>query len=202
MTIAPETKKKFSIDFLRNEIFLGTLVAVLSILTALAAYIGSISDSQESDNNVEGQKTLSLSNTEFLRTNSEIAQDYSYYDNYYIYSGERDDLAEYYHDNFSETLAAAVERDNGVWDDEYYDTMYKDADDSYDEAMEYFDKAQAAGDKADGLQLDMLILAVALSLSAWASLVSEDSKIRPIFGALSSVIGIVGLVIFITMVIK
>lgn len=202
MTIPSEPTKKSLITVLSSEVYLGTLVALLSIFTATAAYLGSIADSKEADANVEGEKILSLSNTEFLRVNGDIAQDYSYFDNYYIYTGERDDIAQYYHDNFSDTLLSSMDRADGPFDDQYYNEMYAEADGSFDEAMAKYDEAQAAGDKADGFQLDVLILAVALSLAAWASIVKEDSKIRPMFSAASFVIGLAGLTLFVMMAIK
>lgn len=202
MSTPSEPTKKPFLAVLSSEVFLGTLVALLSIFTATAAYLGAIADSKEADANVEAQKTLSLSNTEFLRVNGDIAQDYSYFDNYYIYTGERDDIAQYYHDNFSDTLLASMDRTDGPFDDQYYNEMYADADASFDEAMLQYDEAQTAGDKADGFQLDVLILAVALSLAAWASIVKDDSKIRPIFSSASFVIGLVGLAIFVMMSVK
>ncbi|MPN22680.1 hypothetical protein SDC9_170063 [bioreactor metagenome] len=95
-----------------------------------------------------------------------------------------------------------MDRADGPFDDQYYNEMYAEADASFDEAMAKYDEAQAAGDKADGFQLDVLILAVALSLAAWASIVKEDSKIRPMFSAASFVIGLAGLVLFVMMAIK
>jgi len=191
-----EPQKPSLFRLLSSDLFLGCMVALLSVLTAGAAYLGSISDSKEADANVEGQKTLSLSNTEFLRVNAEIAQDYGYFDNYYMNLDVRDDIADYYKESFSETLIASAERTDGPFDDKYYDDMYADADETYDEALAKFDEAQKAGDIADTFQLDVLIFAVALSLAAWASVVKEDNRVRPMFSALSLLISLVGLLIF------
>jgi hypothetical protein len=75
--------------------------------------------------------------------------------------------------------------------------MYADANSTYDEATAKFDEAQAAGDKADKYQLALLIFAVALSLAAWASIVHEDSKLRPAFAVVALILGLYGLITFI-----
>ena len=62
-------KPKGLLARLGSDLVLGFLVAFLSILTALAAYQGSIADSQESDLNVEGQKQLTEANSFYLEAN-------------------------------------------------------------------------------------------------------------------------------------
>ena len=185
------------LSFFRSEIVLGTMVALLSVLTAAAAYQGSISDSKESDANVEAQKILSLSNTEFLRANQDIIQDYTMYDGYYINFEKDADLTEYYKDSFSDSLITSMDRTDGPFDDQYYTEMYKDADESYEEAMNKFDEAQSAGDKADRYQLTLMIFAVGLALSAWASIVNEASKLRPAFAIISIATSIFGVILFV-----
>ncbi len=181
---------------LASEITVGILVAVLSIMTAFAAYQGSLADSAEADANVEGQKVLSLSNTEFLRANQDIIQDYTMFDGYYLNQDTNEEAATYYQENFSEALTASMEREEGPFDDPYYEAIYLDADESYDEAMTKFDEAQAAGDKADQYQLVVLVFAVALSLVAWASLVDEESKMRVAFVVVSLAVSAYGLFVF------
>lgn len=160
-------------------------MALLSVLTASAAYLGALADSAESDANVEGQKILSESNTEFLRVNQEIIQDYTMYDGYYINTDKDEDLAQYYQESFSDELTASMGRQGGPFDDTYYTAMYAEADTTYDQAMTKFDEAQKHGDKADRFQLCVLIFAVGLALSAWASVVREESPIRPLFALIS-----------------
>ncbi len=55
-----------------SDVALGTLIAVLSILTALAGYQSSLHGSKESDANVEAQAILADSNAEYLRANQAI----------------------------------------------------------------------------------------------------------------------------------
>jgi hypothetical protein len=183
------------LHFLRSDLFLGALVAILSVMTAFSAYQGSLADSKESDLNVEGDKMLSESNTEFLRVNQEIIYDYDMYDGYYIQSSEgNEDLTQYYQDSFSDNLLASMERPDGPFDEQYYDEMFLDADTTYQQALDYFDQAQAAGDRADNLQLVVLMFAVSLALGAYGSLVDKESILRPMFGTGSLLLGIVSLI--------
>lgn len=195
MTTEGTTPKKSAFEFLASDVFLGTLVAILSVFTAFAAYQGSMADSKESDKNVEGQQALSLSNTEFLRTNQDIIQDYTMYDGWWINEGVNDVNAEYYRVNFSDSLATSMDREGGPFDDQYYDEMYADADSSFDEAMTVFDEAQAAGDIADRYQLILMIFAVGLSMGAWASLLGNENRIRKFFSLFSVVLFVFGLVL-------
>ncbi|MBI4926166.1 MAG: hypothetical protein HY835_00265 [Anaerolineae bacterium] len=181
MSVASTKPSSSILNVLKSEILMGLLVALLSVLAAGAAYLGALSDSAESDANVEGQKLLSESNTEFLRVNQEIIQDYTMFDGYYINSDKDEDLTQYYKDSFSDELTASMERPDGPFDDAYYTTMYTDADTWYDEAMTKFEEAQQHGNKADQFQLSVLIFAVGLALSAWASVINENSPVRPIF---------------------
>jgi hypothetical protein len=181
---------------LASEVMLGSLVAILSVLMSFVAYQGALSDSAEGDANVEGQKVLSLSNTEFLRANQDIIQDYTMFDGFYLNEGKDEDAAAYYAANFSDALTASMERPDGPFDDAYYDAIYADADSTFDEALSYFDEAQEAGDRANAYQLVVLIFAVGLALAAWASVINAASRLRPVFSALSLLILIIGLVVF------
>ena len=183
--------------FLSSEWVLGILVAVLSVLIAAAAYQSSLFDSKESDMNVEGQKQLTESNSLYLEANQFVIYDYQMYDGWYINDGTNADLADYYTASFSENLSASMEREEGPFDDQYYTEMYADAEATYDASMTAFDDANTAGNKADSLQLVVLIFAVGLALSAYGSIMGEESKIRFFFALLSVVSLIFGVVIYI-----
>jgi hypothetical protein len=176
---------------------LGILVAMLSVLIAAAAYQSSLFDSKESDFNVEGQKQLTESNSLYLEANQFVIYDYQMYDGWYINEGTSDDLAEYYMGSFSENLSASMEREEGPFDDVYYTEMYTDAESTYDVAMTAFDDANTAGNKADSLQLVVLIYAVGLALAAYGSMLAEVANLRKFFGMLSVVALIFGTVVYI-----
>lgn len=193
----PKSKNTF-LKFIGSEWALGLLVAVLSVLIATAAYQSAIFDSKESDFNVEGQKLLTDSNSAYLEANQFVIYDFTMYDGWYINDGVNDDLAQYYLDSFSESLAASLEREGGGFDDQYYTEMYADAESQYNEALTNFESAQEAGDKADRLQLVVLILAVGLALSAYGSMMSEENKLRYVFAVLSIVSLVFGVVVYLT----
>ena len=192
-------KKAFG--FLSNEIFLGTMIALLSAFTAIASYQGAMSDSEQNKYEILGMQTLNDGNAEYLRANQDITQDYNYFDNWYINAEERPEIAEYYQTSFSEQLAAAIERDpETVWDEQYYTDMYTEATDLWDESDTNFDLASQWDERGDQLQLVMLIMALGLALAAWASLLGAESTMRTLFSLFGLLAFIAGLFIYLTMV--
>lgn len=186
------------VKFFSSEWVLGILVALLSVLIAAAAYQSSLFDSKESDFNVEGQKQLTESNSLYLEANQFVIYDYQMYDGWYINDGTNADLAEYYQAAFSENLTTSMDRPDGPFDDQYYTENYADAESTYDEAMTAFDDANTAGNKADSLQLAVLIYAVGLALAAYGSMLPETGNMRKFFGLLSVLGLIFGSLVYIT----
>ena len=185
-----------SLKFFASELVLGAMVALLSVLVALAAYQSSLADSKEADLNVEGQKQLTDSNSLYLEANQFIIYDYTMYDGWYVNEGKDDETAEYYLANFSDQLNANIERGGDLFDPQYYDEMYTEAAGLYDEAIANFESAQQAGDRADTLQLGVLIFAVGLALAAYGSLLEKESSLRILFG-IGSIVGLIfGLIVF------
>ncbi|MBN8657754.1 MAG: hypothetical protein J0M11_18630, partial [Anaerolineae bacterium] len=138
-------KKIFS-----NEIFLGTMIAILSVFTAYSSYLGAMSDSEQNKFEILGMQQLNDGNAEYLRANQDITQDYNYFDNWYLNVDERPDIAEYYQFNFSEALTAAFESEpDVVWTDEYYDSMYADATALWEESDINFDTASQWDERGD-----------------------------------------------------
>jgi hypothetical protein len=166
---------------LGNEIILGTLIAVLSVFTAVASFQGSVADGQQNEFEILGMASLNDGNAEYLRANQDITQDYNYFDNWYLNVDERPDVAEYYQESFSQALLDAVDRDNGVWDEQYYDDVYADANAYFDDSDANFEKAGEWNERGDGLQLVLMIAALGLAFAAWASLLKEESNMRIVF---------------------
>jgi len=167
---------------LGNEIILGTLIAVLSVFTAVASLQGSVADGKQNEFEILGMTSLNDGNAEYLRTNQDITQDYNYFDNWYLNVDEKPDAAEYYQFNFSQALQDAVERDpETVWDDQYYDEMYADANAYFDESDANFEKAGEWNNRGDRLQFVLMIMALGLAFAAWASLLKEESNMRIVF---------------------
>jgi hypothetical protein len=175
------------IRFLASDLILGSLVAFASVMVAFAAYQSNLASSLQADAYVEGQMVLSLSNTEFLRANQDIIQDYNMFDGSVVHANNPE-LAEYYEFGFSEPLLASLGRPDGPFDDHYYEEMYLEADATFEEAMGLFTEGHTANQRSDQFQLAGLIFAVGLALAAWASILRPESNLRPVFVVLSIVV--------------
>ena len=183
--------------FLGNEVFLGTMIALLSVFTAVASYQGAMADSEQNKYEILGMQALNDGNAEYLRTNQDITQDYNYFDNWYLNVDERPEIADYYQGNFSEQLAAAIERDpNTVWDEQYYTDMYAISDQYFVDSDTNFDLGSQYDERGDQLQLVMLIMALGLALSAWASLLGAESNMRLVFALFGIITFVAGLFIY------
>ncbi len=182
---------------LGNEILLGTLIAVLSVFTAVVSYQGSMADSDQNKSELQGMQLLNDGNAEYLTANQAVSQDYTYFDNWYLNQDERPDIAEYYQVDFSESLQAAIERDpDTVWDEQYYDEMYVTSTDLFDQSEAAFEKGAEWDERGDGLQAVMLSLALALAFAAWASLLKDESNMRIAFAVFSIVMFVYGIVTY------
>jgi hypothetical protein len=187
-----------ALRILGSELLLGTLIAVLSVFTAVASFQGSMADSDQSKSELQGMQLLNDGNAEYLTANQAVSQDYTYFDNWYLNQDERPDIAEYYQVDFSESLQAAIERDpDTVWDVQYYDEMYADSTDLFDQSEAAFSKGAEWDERGDALQAVMLVLALALAFAAWASLGKEESNMRTAFAVLSIGMFIYGIILYI-----
>ena len=187
--------------FFANEIFLGTMIAILSVFTAYSSYLGAMSDSEQNKYEILGMQQLNDGNAEYLRANQDITQDYNYFDNWYLNVDERPEIAEYYQFNFSEALTAAFESEpDVVWTDEYYDEMYADATALWDESDINFDTASQWDERGDQLQLVMLIMALGLAFVAWASLLGAENNMRVLFSVFGTLSLNAGITIFLVLV--
>ena len=184
-----------ALRFLGNEIFLGTLIALLSVLTAFASWQGSIADSKQNENEVFGMQNLTDGNAEYLSANQFIVYDYTMFDGWY--TSDTDELAAYYEASYSPQLQDAIAADpDNPFSDAYYDAMYAPAYDYWEMSEAHFEAAGQWDNRGDGLQLVMLIMALGLAFAAWASLLREESNLRlffSLFGLLALFAGILTL---------
>lgn len=185
--------------FLANEIFLGTLIALLGIATAVSSYQGAMADSEQNKFEILGMQSLNDGNAEYLTANQNITQDYSYFDNWYLNIDTNPDIAEYYQFNFSPELTAAVERsgEDNPFDDGYYNAMYEFPSQLFDESDTNFEIGAQWDERGDQLQLVMLIMTLGLVFAAWGSLLGAESKMRLLFGFLGLATFVVGFFIYI-----
>ncbi len=170
--------------FLKTEGFLGAMVAILSVLTALMGYQGAVTDAKAGEYELNAQRTLSEANREHLDVGQNVVLDYLSYDSYYSSLGVDDDAAENYAASFSAALIDNFERDE-IFDEIYYDELYGFANICFAEADDLFVAGDATGGVADKYQLAMFVFAVGLAMAAWASLLSEDGKVRLLFAVLA-----------------
>lgn len=166
---------------------LGSLVAIASALVAFAAYQSNQADSNQADLYTEGQRNLALSNTEYLRANQDIIQDYAVYDESVVHYDD-EYLVDFFEANFSNELIASTGRPGGPFDDEYYDDMYAESDALFDEADALFQEGRDENQRGGKFQMAGLIVAVGLALAAWASILKSSSALRPAFVLMSLVV--------------
>jgi hypothetical protein len=180
---------------LGNELVLGTLIALLSGFAAVASWQGSLADGQQNEFEILGMASLNDGNAEYLRANQDITQDYNYFDNWYLNLDERPDVAEYYQGSFSQALLDAMDRDpDTVWDDQYYNDVYADADAYFDDSDINFETAGEWNNRGDGLQIVLSIMALGLAFAAWASLLKEDSNMRVLFALFAVIALVIGVI--------
>lgn len=184
--------------FLGNEVFLGTLIALLSISTAISSYQGAMADSDQNKFEILGMQALNDGNAEYLTANQNITQDYSYFDNWYLNVDTNPDIAEYYQFNFSEELTEAIERsgEDNPFDDEYYNAMYAFPSELFDESDTHFEIGSKWDERGDQLQLVMLIMTLGLVFAAWAALLGAESNMRLLFALFGLITFAAGLLIY------
>ncbi|MCP4142355.1 MAG: hypothetical protein GY755_19130 [Chloroflexi bacterium] len=177
---------------LGSELVLGILVVTLSIFTAANNYavykIGGVGGAHTAS----ARQLLADANARYDTGLQLIILDYTMFDGFYISTGLDDVAANYYESSFSDALKASMDR-NDPFDKKYYDEMYALADEKSAQAAEEFAKADHAYAKESVLQLAMLIAALGLAFAAYASLLKEDSRLRPFFALLALIMLIINI---------
>ncbi len=153
-----------------------------------------MADSEQNKFEILGMQFLNDGNAEYLTSNQDILQDYSYYDNWYLSQEERPDVAEYYEFNFSPSLTAAIERSpDAVWDEQYYDEMYEIPSGLFDKSDDNFELGAQWDERGDQLQLVVLIMALGIAFAAWGALLGAESKMRMFFAFFGLIMLVLGL---------
>jgi len=182
-----------ALRILGSELILGTLIALLSVFTAVASYQGSIADSKQNENEILAMQQLNDGNAEYVSANQFIVYDYTMYDGWY--TTDSDDKAAYYESSYSQELQDAIDANpDDPFSDAYYDAMYTYASELWDESDVSFDLASQWDNRGDALQLVMLVMALGLAFAAWASLLKEESNMRilfAMFGLITLALGII-----------
>lgn len=178
-----------------KELTLGALIAVLSVFTAFVSWQGSVADSKQNENEILGMQSLNDGNAEYLSANQFIVYDYTMFDGWY--TTEDETKSEYYEANFSEELTAALEiNPEDPFSEDYYNAMYVSANELWEESDAAFEKAGEYDNRGDALQMVILFTALGLAFAAWASLLKEESSLRPLFGLGAAIMLVAGLVAY------
>jgi len=182
--VVESTKPDRSPHWLGSNLFLGLLVTVLSVSTAVANYSTYKAGANASGIEGDGDRLLANSNTEYISASQYIIVDYTMYDNYYVNLDVDEFAADYYQSQFSDELQASLNRD-APFDDQYYTEMYATAGKLFDDAFTKIDESNALKQQESGFQFVMLISAVGLSFAAYASLLEEENRLRKFFAIMS-----------------
>lgn len=177
---------------LGKELVLGTLIAILSVFTALASYQGGVAGGEQNKFEILGMKALTDGNASYLEANQFIVYDFNMYDGWYTTDDE--EKAAYYEENYSEQLIADLQANpDDPFSEAYYDAMYAEAYEYWDESDAQFETAGQWDERGGKLQLVMLLMAIGLTFAAWASLLKEESNLRPLFALASIIVFVIGL---------
>ena len=157
------------------EFMLTAMIAMLAISTAGTAYFSHMEGSESTHNYFTSQSILVEANSLFLEANQVIIYDFNLYDGYYLANIEGDtNTSNYYYDSMSLELIASLDRENGPFDDQYYQEMYQLPNDVYENGSILAEEASGQNTASDGYQLAVLISAVGLSLTGWAALMASN----------------------------
>lgn len=199
MSIANETpqppeQKAVKIGRFQSENLLSALVALLSILTAVVAFHASQLNSQASEDETLAMQQLIDSNSLYLSTFQDVIYDYQLYDQWVF--EEDEEKANYFFDTFTPELRASIERSDGAIDEEYNEEMYRESNALYESSNTLFGTAEALGQRADNLQLVLMLFALGLAFAGWASLLDTTKTTRSTFALFALVMLVVGLVFY------
>ncbi len=119
-------KRRGCLAFFRSEILIGSLVALLSILTALIGYRSSEVESMSDDLNLSAQRTLSEANREYLDAGQIVVQDFLSYDSWF--AATNNEAEENYVSSFSNALFENFnDPERTVFDELYFEELFNEA---------------------------------------------------------------------------
>lgn len=187
------TEKQLSRSTRGVETLLAVIIAILSILTAYAAFMSAQIDLTSTDNYFLAQSLLNDANSLYLERGQDIIYDFEAFDSFIIYAETDPDLSDYFLNAMSDAALSSIDRPDGPFDQAYYDEMYSVPNEILEDEELFFESAAHDSNRAVAYQLTVLIMAVGLSFAAWASLASKQKLTRFIFLLLSVSALIIGL---------
>jgi hypothetical protein len=184
--------------FFARELFIGSVVAILTILTAVAAFQASRLGVDAGRASARSVRTLLESNAAFLSSNQEISADLTLYG--LSLNPELDETERaFYESSFSPALREALERSgDGAYpfDQGYDEYQFGLANELFDDVFELVDQSGEKRAQNQRFQLATFIFAIALAFSSWASLAADGTRMRHGFSLLAVAVGAVGVVAY------
>lgn len=182
--------------FYGSEMFLGSIVALLTILTAVAAFQASRLSIDAGRASGRSVRTLLESNAAFLSSSQQVSADLTLY-GLSLEAGLDEDQEAYYQSSFSLALQEAIERnesDPGAYpfDEGYDEFQFSLADELFGDVFELVDEAGEKRGQSQRFQLATFVFAIGLAFSSWASLADDGSRIRHLFALFASATGLIG----------
>ncbi len=182
--------------FYAREVFLGSIVAILTILTAVGAFQSSRLGVDAGRASGRSVRTLLESNAAFLSSSQQVAADLTLYGQSLNPALDEAEQA-FYQASFSLALQEAIERTGDEpfafpFDDGYDEFQFGLADELFDDVFVLVDEAAENRAQSQRFQLATFIFAIGLAFSSWAGLADDGSRMRHGFALFAIATGLIG----------
>lgn len=183
----------------RSGLTLEVLVVVLTVLTAWAAYLGTLADDKSAELELDAQRLLSESQRSEAEADRLVLYEWGVFDEYAV--AEIQSTAErYWYDQLSPYVQNAIDNNVPPFDEGYFATVYESTFAGYANSETRFEQANAEGERALAYQGVLLTFAIGLSFAAWGGLSDEakNSRSRTLFIVLASAALVIGFLEFVS----
>ena len=168
-----------------SDYVLGTLIVIFTVSTAIAAYLGSITDIKGDDLDLKAQNNLILGTTTFLQVSVELSEDLLSYQSYQLLKDRDPAAAALIFENEPPEMQEVLTSESNPFDDPYRDQTYQEAVTIFEGAKRYQEEANVADEQSERYERAAFILAIGLAITAWASLYDSYPKLRLVFTLLA-----------------
>ena len=189
-------------DIITSDYVLGTLVVLFTITTALAGYLGSITDIRGDDLDFKSQNKLVLATTTFLQASVELSEELLTYQSFQLLKDRDPTAAATIVELASLEMQAKLSSASNPFDEAYREQFYQEAFTIFEEARGVQEEADAADEQSKRYGGAAFILTIGLAITAWASLYDSQPQLRLIFILLALPCLAVGVLILVGAVIS
>ncbi|HSG25570.1 MAG TPA: hypothetical protein VLA32_05570 [Anaerolineales bacterium] len=168
------------------KIFLGVLVTIYGIATALVAYQSSELGSKATEMTFVGLMELTQGNDAYAVADTEYNQSYDAITQVYLLeeTGGSQVAIDIWLDTLTDEAYDAYLRSDDV-DDQYYDELYAYPNDLYDNAFLAYQTAQEYAEIGSQYEQIALMMAMGLAFVGWASILDGAKLLRTVFAILA-----------------